>query len=451
MKFLTFAYPLLILSFVYALNPVDGAVIWKSQELEGACSGTPVISEDGNYVFLTHNLVSIGHFTVLAATLNGRVFYSQLDMVQPYGPPGIFFNPLEGYYPGGTSNRNDVLVWAYRPTPTEEGVGNARTFAFQFPIGFMDTSVGLGVTNLNNVTWQAITAPQIFNRGYSMMYGVSRSQLRVWNGGFGDTVARFDKKATGGVDFERGDPKWQCVRAALQFSSDPLTPMAFGGGANPIFAGYDHMLNQMWNITTTFPIFAEARISPDDATVYFVEQNGRVHSVDVQTGVVRWSASLGGVPVTSNFAQSKNGKYMYFSNQAGILNAWQVADAPSAAPTSAPSSTPSIPTEQPSRNPDAPTVGPTVSPTIGIPSGYPSLRPSSAPSGVPSSVAPAPLVTEPPTAATPTPTMAPSPNPAAPPTSPPTPAPVTLPPTSGVGYRQLTWTVAMVAVVSWLL
>jgi outer membrane protein assembly factor BamB len=418
-------------SVVYALNPEDGAVIWSSQALEGACSGTPVLSEDGKYVFLTHNLVMVGHFTVLAASLNGVTFYSQLDPGQPYGPPGIYHNPLEGYYPGGTSNQNDVLIWAYRPTPTEEGVGSGQTLAFQFPIGFMDEAIGLGVTYISNVTWQAQTAPQIFNNGYSMMFAVSRSQFRVWNGGFGDTVNRFDKQATNNVDKARGDPVWQAVRAALTLSSDPLEPMAFGGAANAVFAGFDHLLNEMWQVETTFPIFAEARISPDDATVYCVEQNGRVHSVDVVTGAVRWSNSLGGVPVTSDFAMSKNGKYLYFANQAGILQAWQVADAPSPAPSPAPSSAPSIPTEQPSRNPDSPTVGPTVSPSLRTPSETPSVMPS----GFDGTLDPTP--------ATLTPTRAPTPNPASPAMQPVTNAPVPAPPTSG-SYRQSSFMTLMV-------
>ena len=91
----------------------------------------------------------------------------------------------------------------------------------------------------------------------------------------------------------------------------------------------------MWRVNTTFPIYAKARISPDDATVYFVEQSGRVHSVEVSTGKVRWSTLLGGVPTTSNFGQSKSGKFLYFNNQGGKLQAWQVADVPSPVPSSA--------------------------------------------------------------------------------------------------------------------
>jgi outer membrane protein assembly factor BamB len=87
------------------------------------------------------------------------------------------------------------------------------------------------------------------------------------------------------------EPKSQAVFAALEFSSDPMKPMAFGGAASNVIAGFDYLLTEMWRANTTFPVYAEARISPDDETVYFVEQNGRVHAIEATTGKVRWSAA----------------------------------------------------------------------------------------------------------------------------------------------------------------
>ena len=85
---------------------------------------------------------------------------------------------------------------------------------------------------------------------------------------------------------------------------------AFAGAANPVFVGFDHLLNEIWSVDMTFPIYAVARISPDDATAYCLEHNGRVHSIDVATGVVRWSSSLGGVPVTSDFCHEREWKVL---------------------------------------------------------------------------------------------------------------------------------------------
>ena len=372
-------------SVVYALSPDTGTVIWTSQALEGACSGTPVISQDGEYVFLTHNLLSAGHFSILSASKNGLPLYSQLDPNQPYAPPGIYYNPQEGYYPGGSGNSNDIIMWAYRPRSTELTVGSGLTMAFQFPFGFTGEATNLAITTLSVVTWQTITAPRLFNMGYSMMWGVSRSEFRVWNGGLGDTQHRFDKAASNTAEFPRGEPKGQAIFAALELSSSATEPMAFGGAASSVFAGFDYKLNEMWRINTTFPIFAEARISPDDATVYCVEQNGRVHSIDVLTGKERWSALLGGVATTSNFGQSKSGKFLYFNNQGGKLQAWQIADAPSPAPSSSPSSAEPEPTVTPTRNSDS---------SSSLPSSPPSaLTTSLAPSSSSRSTTPGPTST----------------------------------------------------------
>jgi hypothetical protein len=383
---------------IYALNPADGSVLWNSQQLEGACSGTPVISEDGNYIFFTHNLVDTGFFTVLMAGLGGIPLYSRADPAQPYGPPGIFHNPAEGYYPGGSGNRNDIVIFAYTPKPTEIDVGTGGIFVFQFPVGFQGEPDNLAARPLNDVSWQSTTAPRLFNSGYSMMFAVSRSSFRVWNGNFGDQVNRFDKQATKRMEYERGEPTWEAVLASLELSSDPVAPMAFGGTASNAFIGFDSFMNQMWRVNTTFPIYAEARVSPDDKTVYFVERNGRVYAVDTETGVIRWEQSLGGISTLSDFAQSKSGKYLYFNNQAGILNAWQVADTPSPAPSVSPSGAPSSPTMPPSRDPNAPTAFPTFSPTVK----FPTFVPSSAPSPV------LPTMTGLPTMQTPLPTPNPT-------------------------------------------
>lgn len=428
---------------MYALSPETGEVIWDSEALEGACSGTPVISEDGAYVFLTHNLLTIGHFSILAAAEKGAVFYSQLDPNQPYGPPGIYYNPLEGYYAGGQGNTNDIVMWAYRPKQNESSVGLGSTFAFQFPVGFSGTALNLAVSTLALVTWQTITAPRLFNDGYSMMWGIARSEFRSWNGAFGDSQHRFDKAATSTATFPRGEPKSQAVFAALEFSSDPTKPMAFGGAASNVIAGFDYLLTEMWRANTTFPVYAEARISPDDETVYFVEQNGRVHAIEATTGKVRWSAALGGVPTTSNFALSRSGKMLYFNNQAGILQAWQVADGPSPAPSSSPSSAGSIPTAQPSRGLGAPSaslepVAPSDS-TPTIPSNSTNSTTSDSPSVLSSTAMPS--------FATPEPTLSPSRS-----TRPPTTTPTTSKPTSSaVSYGIVSLSTVMAVMVTLLL
>eukprot|EP00546_Thalassionema_frauenfeldii_P007643 CAMPEP_0178919550 /NCGR_PEP_ID=MMETSP0786-20121207/14499_1 /TAXON_ID=186022 /ORGANISM="Thalassionema frauenfeldii, Strain CCMP 1798" /LENGTH=536 /DNA_ID=CAMNT_0020593493 /DNA_START=60 /DNA_END=1667 /DNA_ORIENTATION=+ len=386
---------------VYALNPTNGEVFWDSQKLEGACSGTPVISNDGVYIFLTHNLVNSGTFTVLVANLLGFPLLSKHDPIQPFSPPGIFHNPQEGYYQGGSGNRNDIVVWAYQPKIDEIGVGTSSMFVFQFPIGFQGESDNVSVQTLNDVTWQTHTAPRIFNQGYSMNFAVTKNSYRSWNGDFGDPVNRFDKRASANVEYIRGDPKSQAPFSALEMSSDADAPLFFGGTAAPIFVAFDSFLDELWTVDVTFPVHAEARVSPDDKTVYFVERNGKVHAVEVQTGDTRWEASLGGIPVVSNFGQSKSGKYLYFNDQSGMVKAWQVADGPSPTPSQLPSIVPSkavpptafpsvIPTNSPSNSPTTyvnlallPSSSPSEPPVTDLPTEFPSSPPQNLPTSKP--------------------------------------------------------------------
>jgi len=372
---------------IYALNPTNGVEFWKSQALDGACSGTPVISEDGLYIFLTHNRLSSGTFTILLSNSDGFPFFSKHDPNQPFSPPGVFYNPREGYYQGGFENRNDLVVWAYRPRIDEVGVGLSSSFAFQFPIGFVgDSDDSLSVHLLNNITWQTISAPKIFNQGYSMNIAVTKSSFRSWNGAFGDTQNRFDKRASNSKQYTRGDPKSQSPFSSLELSSDPFAPWAFGGTATPTFVAFNASLEEMWTVDVNFPIYAEARVAPDDKTVYFVEHNGRVHAIEVDTGNTRWTSSLGGIPTLSNFGQSKKGEFLYFNNQGGIVQAWQIADGPSPTPSQTPSENPNpqsvFPTELPSVSPsnitsDRPSDYPTIQNPIPI---NMALLPTSSPS-----------------------------------------------------------------------
>jgi outer membrane protein assembly factor BamB len=384
-------------SVVYALSVETGEEVWASETLEGSCSGTPAVSKNGEYVFINHNLLASGSFTVLQTEANGATLYSYEDKIQPLGPLGIYHHPNEGYYLGGQLNDNDILIWAYRPSINSTTVGVGMTFAFQFPIGFTGDSTTLVVKSLGAVTWQTITAPSIFNNGYSMMWGVSRSEFRVWNGNFGLSANRFDKASTGSAEFPRGDPKSQPVYSTLQLSRNPTEPMAFGGTSSNQFVAFNSFLKEMWRINTTFPIFAEARISPDDSVVYFVEQNGRAYAVDISNGKIMWSSLLGGTPITANFAQSQSGKYLYINNQAGVLQAWKVADTASPVPSYSPSG-PLAESSNPSQVPTTQTISPlakltpTVIPFVTTKTLAPSLSPtkSSSTKGNPIKPSPSP-------------------------------------------------------------
>lgn len=107
---------------VIALS-MAGDPLWISEPLDGAAKGSPVISDDGNFIFLTHNaeLNTVGYFSSLWAPGDGAVYYSQKNDTTPFAPLGIFHSPIEGNYDSdeGRGNTNDMIMWAQSPHPED--------------------------------------------------------------------------------------------------------------------------------------------------------------------------------------------------------------------------------------------------------------------------------------------------------------------------------------------
>ena len=319
-----------VLSRVIAVRLIaSNNTIWESSPLDGACSGTPKISSDGMFVFLTHNLVSVGHFTILLSD-KGTPFYSQFNPVQPYSPLGIFHNPVEGHYSGGTNNTNDILVWAYAPFPEEVGVGQSGTFGFQFPVDFNGTppDEGFRVITLYNATFQSTAAPLLVNHGLNLYFSASRSTFASWVGMSGRNQGKFDRGATGKAEFNRGSPRQLapfCTLASSNANREEL--MLFGGTAGFQFVALNSSGEELWNVSTDTTIQAEAKVSPDNSRVYFVESNGKVHSLNTTDGSQHWEKVLtvNNSTIISDFAIMERGESLYFGDSSGTINAWTVA------------------------------------------------------------------------------------------------------------------------------
>ena len=408
-------------SRLIALNP-QGQVLWESppQFHEGACEGTPVISSDGLYVYFTHNLVTVGHFTILMADQNGTALFSKFDPVQPYSPPGIARNPAQGYYDGGLANRNDLLVWAYRPLFNSSAVGNnTATFGFQLPAGFPTAGGALASFTLRTVVWQSVSPPKFANSGYNMYFTVSRNEFRSWNGAPGSRALQFDRQSSHRIGFTpRGRPASQPPFAPVALSSDPVSPMLFGAAATARFFAFDTFLNVTWEAATTSLVRTEARVSPDDTVVYFVQDNGVLRSYDVATGIQNWEAFASNSPILAEFSQSADGAFLYFGDVGGNVLKWRVSTPPTSMPTSSPTGVPTV-SDMPTVAPQVPpTPAPTPSPTMAtpMPTMAPTPMPTESPSTIPS-YAPSVMATP---APTPVPTPAPTPMPTVPPTPQPT-------------------------------
>ena len=124
----------------------SSSVVKKSPDLVGRVSGTPVISSDGNYVYVTHNVDNNnnnknggGYFSVLDS-VDANIIFQQSCQIkwnsdQKYGPIGIAHNPQQGFYNGGENNNNDMLVWGPYPDNdyTYNLIDGGNIYGFQIP------------------------------------------------------------------------------------------------------------------------------------------------------------------------------------------------------------------------------------------------------------------------------------------------------------------------------
>ena len=279
----------------------------------------------------------------------------------------------------GTGNTNDLVIFASTAFPDETGVDSGSLFAFQLPL--LDAEPTVNVIH-NSSSWYSFSPPKLSNFGYSMYMTVSRNQFRAWIGSAGDKNNQFHKASTANVEFARGKPAWLAPAASVALSSSPTEPMVFGGTSANLMVGLTYDMQQMWAVNSSSSILVEAKVSPQDDRVYWVEENSKVHSSNALTGEDFWVTQISSIPVRSSFALSSDGSTLYLADFAGNVIAWTVAFPPSSSPTVKAS-------EVPSASPS--TVPTTVMPTT-IASGSPSTSPSAtatlAPSTAPISVSP---------------------------------------------------------------
>jgi hypothetical protein len=441
---------------------MNGIELWGSAAIDGIAAGSPVTSEDGDYVFLiiNSNLGTVGNFFVISAAGDGAVFYTQSDLTRRFSPLGIYHSPAEGHYMGGEENTNDMIVWSEAPKPLDTAVGTGAIFGFQFPVGFNPTFQNVTYIQLGTSRdFQANTAPVLTDEGRSLFWGVSRSGFRFWVGS--DSTPRldryrFDESFRFSTQYEfndnfRGEP----VFATPALSSNALEPFVFGGTSNTQFVkqSWDVDATEEVIITTTSLVKTSAKIF-EDIYVYYIESaNGRVHQANFGDLTDRFTYDLD-FEVEGEFALSENGSILYVASTTGNITALQLSEFP--APTASPSGTPTT-----SVTPT--TVSPTVTPT-----GAPTMAPvvaTDAPTGVPTMAPVAAAATDAPTTTAPTmaptvpddgggvATLAPTPRPTVAATR----QPVTIsidsvePTRDSSAYQPMPmWTMALVAVVAFL-
>ena len=365
---------------------LEGEKLWISEEMAGKAVGTPLISENGNYIFVnTSQSKWLGRFNILQ---NSKLFYVKLDGSCPYAPPSIYYNPIRGNYDGGEDNTNDLVMWSCDGTdPPIDGMGGI--YAFQFPVGFDDTIVGVDVVRIGDgpTDFWGKTAPVISNNGLSVYWTSSTSRYYAWL----DDL--FEKTPTGVKEFTRSSSfRRQPIFTPPALSNEPI-PMVFGGTATNQFVRLNHDFSQTLAVNTNTVVRGRAVVAPSNDFVYYVEQAGILHQAKTSNLVDQWTTFVGAGAV-SDIALDSSGLFLYVGDNVGVVRGYFMGD-PTASPTIADSLSPTItpqPTKQPSQYPsmapsskpsEAPSSGPsTTAPTL---SKEPSTGPSNQASDIPSS------------------------------------------------------------------
>ena len=360
----------LFYSRVVAMD-MEGNELWISDEVEGIPRGSPVVSSDGNYVFLTHNDLFglFGAFSIMRASDNGSLFFTQTNLANSFGPPGIYHSPLGGYYEGGESNTNDFVMFSAAPQQFATSIGEGALYGFQFPRGFQDgdDTTGVGYIQLGDArNFQGITPPVLTNNGHTAYVSTSRSSWYSW---LGQRRAFFNKGHSKKLGFTRNKSfAGQPCFAAVALSESTTEPYVFGGSAHTEFVktSYDFAEEQIVELDSH--VYAKAIVGPDDVLVYYVELDGDVHQANFKDLSDNWVYKLR-VPVEGEMALHPKGWILYIGDIYGKVTALQVADIPQTlkptpSPTPVPTSAPVPPTNPPTSNPtplasEPPTPGPT--------------------------------------------------------------------------------------------
>lgn len=335
---------------------MSGSKLYESPQLEGIHSGSPVVSDNGSYVFLTHNSDNLltGHFTILTESL--EIFVTRSNDGGAFAPIGIYHSPAEGFYdalPGvadGTLNTNDMLMWSLTPSQTGTTVPGGALFGFQFQPGFQANTDAIDYFPIGGArAFRTITPPLITNEGRTAYWSASRSEYFCSIGKVALDRARFNRGPTLREQFDRNDawngqPIWSVPAVASDDNGDTVI---FGGTASPEFFRLAHNFggvdnkDSVWNTTianTTSFILASPVVDPLSRAVYFVESDGTLHQVDFTTIEDIWSDEVTIADgVQGEMAINGDGTILYVVSTEGRVRALSVAEgAPTAAPTMPP-------------------------------------------------------------------------------------------------------------------
>lgn len=390
---------------------MEGSALWVSEDLDGVAAGSPQVSSDGSFVFLTHNTddKTDGFFTILDVNTTGTIYYSGSSgesgdsPTNAYGPVGIFHSPEQGNFDPidtgaavseGDFNTNDMLLWSQTPKPTDTTIENGFLYGFQFPRDFIGNASDISYFQMGNFErdFQSLTAPVMTNDGLSAYWGVSRSGFRGW------TPKRFSRARSATIGFKRNeDSPGQPVWAVPALSNDGPTPTIFGGSSAREFVRMNFDFSEQVVVDTSGYVKTKALVDGDERAVYYVEgETGTLHQADFDDLTDLWNFPIN-FSVDGEMAITPNSDVVIVADKRGVITALKVAeiaitDAPSLMPSDGPSMMPSskasttkapvVITESPTSiaTTDAPVPeAPTEAPVVASGTDEPVVEPTAAP------------------------------------------------------------------------
>jgi outer membrane protein assembly factor BamB len=87
--------------------------------------------------------------------------------------------------------------------------------------------------------------------------------------------------------------------------------MVYGSGASNEFYMTSTTLGDVLTITTNGLVYSPAKVSPDDAYVYYVTENGVLYQADAVTLETRWSYTVTSGRVEADIAMNSAGTMLY--------------------------------------------------------------------------------------------------------------------------------------------
>jgi hypothetical protein len=250
------------------------------------------------------------------------------------------------------------VVWANSDEEAETNVGS--TFAFQLPTNFQGRQneiSNLASVILKKVRWLSVSRPVFGKDGKDMFMGVSGDQLRGWVGDnpFDDPANWASDLSPATENIRTAGKYFRCLTSTCRHGTlpeieshflpvQPVIPTAptLSIDGNRLFvstsSSNSHCIDtksgsRLWDVAGTSPFLAEARVSPDDERVYFIQSiDGRVYAFEQETGGQLWMTSCDAFEedcsnsVKASFTISRSGQYLYYVDVLGKVIALKLGD-----------------------------------------------------------------------------------------------------------------------------